>query len=268
MRFPATLFQPEAQPMFRVCTIILFAFTLANGFTEPAGAVFAGPAGPLQAATAPSHGEAKIAPPVVSLGENEITISAGTAGASSLTYPYLVTTGDKEIHPQRIRREADAAVLSYPGGGTGRVLLEQSTLRISFADMKPEFKQFRMLLSIPINFAGGGTYSIAGTAERTFPDRKTYRAVPLSRQCRSAGNRSPDRAWFLHLSSLLFVPATAGQPRVELEHLSMVVRDPIPGRQLDARVCGQDRAGRRSGRRHGRSSIVMGNSSKPSSLRR
>ena len=52
---------------------------------------------------------------MVSLGENEITISAGTAGAFSLTYPYLVTTGDKNIDPQRIRREADAAVLESSG---------------------------------------------------------------------------------------------------------------------------------------------------------
>lgn len=108
----------------------------------------------------------------VKLGEKEITISTSTAGTFSITYPRLVTRGEKLIPPVQIAKDAGGVSLLYAGGGKGRVRLDQTSLAIAFSDLPADVKQFRMEMLIPINFAGSGTYSIGGAAAQTFPAEK------------------------------------------------------------------------------------------------
>ena len=106
------------------------------------------------------------------LGEKEISISASTAGTFAITYPALVTGGDKQIAPAQIAKDAGGVTLLYAGGGKGRVRLDKTALRIAFSDLPASVKKFRMEMLIPINFGGSGTYSIGGAAAQTFPAEK------------------------------------------------------------------------------------------------
>jgi hypothetical protein len=108
----------------------------------------------------------------VKLGEGAISISAGTAGSFSLTYPALVTKGDKRAGPAQIARDADGVTLIYAEGAKGHVKLDKTTLKIAFSGLPADAKQFRMEMLIPINFGGRGTYAVGGAAARTFPVQK------------------------------------------------------------------------------------------------
>jgi hypothetical protein len=108
----------------------------------------------------------------VKLGDKAISITAGTAGSFSLSYPSLVAQGDKLTGPAQIAKDAEGVALIYAGGAKGHVKLDKSTLTISFSGLPAEAKQFRMEMLIPINFAGKGTYAIGGAAAQTFPAQK------------------------------------------------------------------------------------------------
>ena len=109
------------------------------------------------------------------LGDQDISIVAGTAGTFSLKYPALVIDGEKRVDPARIARDASGVTLIYAEGGKGRVRLEKSSLQVAFADLPAAIKQFRMEMLIPITFASGGTYAIGGAARQVFPAEKPAR---------------------------------------------------------------------------------------------
>ena len=111
-------------------------------------------------------------PLAVELGEKEITISASTAGTFSLTYPALVTKGDKAISAVRIAKDAGGVNLVYAAGGKGRVQLDQNAIKIAFSDLPADVNKFRMEMLIPITFGGSGTYALGGAAAQTFPSEK------------------------------------------------------------------------------------------------
>ncbi len=115
---------------------------------------------------------AQAEPLAVKLGEKAISISAGTAGSFSITYPALVTQGDTQARPAQIAKDADGVALVYADGAKGHVRLDKTTLKITFSGLPADAKQFRMEMLIPINFGGRGTYAMGGAAAQTFPAQK------------------------------------------------------------------------------------------------
>ncbi len=111
-------------------------------------------------------------PLAVKLGEKAISISAGTAGSFSITYPALVMEGDKRTDPAQIAQDADGVTLIYAGGAKGHVRVDKTTLKITFSGLPANAKQFRMEMLIPINFGGRGTYAVGGASAQTFPAQK------------------------------------------------------------------------------------------------
>ncbi len=111
----------------------------------------------------------------VKLGDQEISIEAGTAGTLSLKYPALVISGDKRIEPAQIVRDPEGVTLVYADGGKCRVRLEKLALSLRFSDLPAEFKQFRMEMLIPITFSGGGSFAIGGASPQAFPAEKPAR---------------------------------------------------------------------------------------------
>lgn len=111
-------------------------------------------------------------PLAVTLNEKAISISAGTAGSFSMTYPALGRKGGKPAGPAQIAKDAEGVTLLYAEGAKGRVKLDKTTLKITFSGLPADAKEFRMEMLIPINFAGSGTYAVGGAAATTFPAQK------------------------------------------------------------------------------------------------
>lgn len=175
---------------------------------------------PANAAPAGSPGFA------VRLGDEDISIVAGTAGTFSLKYPALVIDGDKRVDPARIAKDASGVTLIYAEGGKGRVRLEKSSLQVAFANLPAAIKQFRMEMLIPISFAAGGTYAIGGAAPGV-PRREACPAFSFSGNCRPLRDRAPDGTRSPCDHTCLLLSAASGQSRMELERLRLVVRQPL-----------------------------------------
>ena len=185
-------------------------------------------------------------PLAVELGEKEITISASTAGTFSLTYPALVTKGDKAISAVRIAKDAGGVNLVYAGGGKGRVQLDQNAIKIAFSDLPADVNKFRMEMLIPITFGGSGTYALGGAAAQTFPAKNRpspsfTKAMPIG--WKSFTRRAPVSASPFRLTRFSNSKTIASG----IGHFQLVVREPHAGRQPEPGVHRQDRSGRRRG---------------------
>lgn len=112
-----------------------------------------------------------------SLTDKEILIDAGVAGKFGIKLPAL--TGLKPASPLEATLSADrkSMTLKYAGGATGKIALtSEQAVTFSLATLPAEAKKFRIEMMVPISYASGGKWSVAGGAPTPFPADKPEKA--------------------------------------------------------------------------------------------